>query len=85
MDLGIKGKTALVLGASQGLGRAIAERLAAEGCNLVLSSRRKEALDELGASLSREHGISTQSAPADLSDWPVIENFPSCRAESNSC
>ncbi|TPG50746.1 SDR family NAD(P)-dependent oxidoreductase [Rhodanobacter glycinis] len=36
MDLGITGKTALVCGASQGLGRACAEALAAEGINVVL-------------------------------------------------
>ena len=37
MDLGIQGRRALVLGASRGLGRGIAEVLAAEGCNLILS------------------------------------------------
>ena len=73
MDLGIKGKTAFILGASQGLGRAIAERLAAEGADLVLSSRRKEVLDELGASLSKKYGISTQSAPADLTDPASVD------------
>ena len=73
MDLGLKGKTALILGASQGLGRAIAERLAAEGADLVLSSRRKEVLDELGTSLSKKYGILTQSAPADLTDPASVE------------
>ena len=38
MDLGIKGKTALVCGSSSGLGRAIADALAAEGANLVINS-----------------------------------------------
>src|SRR5690242_13331880 len=44
-------RTALVTGASRGIGRATAELLAAEGCNVVLTSRRQEALDEVAASL----------------------------------
>jgi NAD(P)-dependent dehydrogenase (short-subunit alcohol dehydrogenase family) len=51
MRTGLDGKTALVTGASRGIGRAIAEHLAAEGCNVVLSSRRQEALDEVAASI----------------------------------
>ena len=53
MDLGIAGKTAIVTAASSGLGRAIAEALAAEGVNLVLFARReavlREAADEIAA------------------------------------
>ena len=49
MDL--KGKTALLTGATGGLGRAIAEALAARGATLILSSRKGPALDELAASL----------------------------------
>lgn len=46
MDLGLKGKTALVLGASSGLGRAIALSLAAEGARVAIAGRRAEKLAE---------------------------------------
>lgn len=56
MDLKIKGKRALVMGASQGLGRAIAEELVKEGVRVAICSRGKEALEkaakEMGAELA---------------------------------
>lgn len=47
MDLGLKGKVAMVSGASRGIGRAIALGLAAEGCSLSLCARGKEGLDQV--------------------------------------
>ena len=47
MRTGLQGKTALVTGASRGIGKATAVALAAEGANVVLSSRKQEALDEV--------------------------------------
>lgn len=49
MDLGIDGRTALVMGASQGLGRGIAHALAHEGVSVALASRSREALQEAAA------------------------------------
>lgn len=53
MDLGIKGKTALVLGASGGLGGAIAEALAAEGANVAIAGRNMEALQARAATIGK--------------------------------
>lgn len=75
MDLGITGKTALVLGASQGLGRAIATRLAEEGANLILASRSKDKLDALAAELSSTFGVNAVSAPVDLTDPASVDAF----------
>jgi 3-oxoacyl-[acyl-carrier protein] reductase len=75
MDLGIRGKTALILGASQGLGRAIAEKLAAEGANLLLTARSADKLEALAEQLANEHGIKATPLTLDLSDERAVENF----------
>lgn len=57
MDLGIRGKTALVTGASAGIGEAIALALAAEGANVAVAARRKERVDDV-ATRARAAGAS---------------------------
>jgi short-subunit dehydrogenase len=62
-----KGKWALVTGASAGIGKALAEELAAGGANLVLTARRRDRLDELSERLRAKFQIQSEIFPADLS------------------
>jgi NAD(P)-dependent dehydrogenase (short-subunit alcohol dehydrogenase family) len=73
MDLGLKGKNAVVTGGSRGLGWAIAEVLASEGMNVVLVARDKGALEANAASLQARFGVRAAFHAADLTDIPQIE------------
>jgi 3-oxoacyl-[acyl-carrier protein] reductase len=68
VDLGIEGRAALVGGASKGLGRAVAEALAAEGCRLALWSRGGDALRAAAADIRRDHGVEAFAIEADARD-----------------
>src|SRR6202007_2125509 len=66
MDLGIRGKTALVCAASKGLGKGCAASLAAEGVNLVITARGREALQATAAELRQRFGIKVTAVPGDI-------------------
>ena len=68
MDLKLAGKTALITGASKGIGGAAAEMLAAEGCHLVLVARTAGDLARAKESIARKANVSVETVPADLSD-----------------
>jgi 3-oxoacyl-[acyl-carrier protein] reductase len=65
MDLGIRGKRAVVGGATSGLGRASAEALAAEGCDLLIWARSAERLATTTAELRAAHGVEVAVVAAD--------------------
>ena len=54
MELGLKGKIALVTGSSRGIGRGVALALAAEGCDVMLTGRDEKALDEVAAAIRKQ-------------------------------
>ena len=66
MDLGLKNKVALVAASSQGLGRAVAEELAAEGAALVLCARDSRTLAETAASIAEKTNAHVLAVPADV-------------------
>jgi 3-oxoacyl-[acyl-carrier protein] reductase len=72
MDLGLKGKIALVAAASRGLGRAVAEELAAEGCALILCSRSEEAIKRTAHEIEQAKGVEVLAAACDVSHAPDV-------------
>ncbi len=73
MDLRLKGRTAVVTGASKGIGRAIAKGLAQEGVNLVLLARTKEAIEQAAADIGREQGVKTLAVQADVREMDQVK------------
>src|SRR5215471_4863040 len=67
MDLGLRGKVALVAAASRGLGRAIAFELAREGAHVVMCARTKDALDAACREIAESTGADVHSVVADVS------------------
>ena len=55
LETGLTGRTAVITGASRGIGKATAKALAEQGCNVVLASRKQEALDEVAAEIKAAH------------------------------
>ena len=67
MDLGIRGKTALVCAASKGLGKGCAMSLAREGVNLVITARGREALEATAEDLRRNFQVTVSTVAGDIS------------------
>lgn len=66
MDLGLRGKRALVVGGSRGLGLAVSEALASEGANLLLFARDPAALDESRTDLLKRYGVEVACFAGDI-------------------
>ena len=75
MDLQLKGKFALVTGGSEGIGRAIAQALAGEGCDVAICARRKDWLEKTAAEIARQSARKIVPIPADLTRAADAENF----------
>ncbi|HEX7595587.1 MAG TPA: SDR family oxidoreductase [Gemmatimonadaceae bacterium] len=73
MDLGLRGKVAVVSASSKGLGRAIAEELAAEGANLVVCARGEDALRQTADSIRKSSGVTVVEVAADVSEQSGID------------
>lgn len=67
MELNLRGRTALITGASRGIGRAIAESLAAEGVHLHLAARSPETLEKARSQLTERYDVPVEIHPGDLS------------------
>ena len=70
MDLGLKGRKAIVCAASKGLGRACAISLAREGVDLVITARTADALETTAAEIRKATGVNVTAVPGDISTNP---------------
>jgi 3-oxoacyl-[acyl-carrier protein] reductase len=85
MEMGLRGKRALVAGASAGIGRAIAAGLAREGCRVALLARRAAAVEEAARAIQRESGTEAVAVVADLTRRPdVARSVEAVRARFGS-
>lgn len=75
MDLGIRNRVAVVTAASRGMGRAIANALAAEGCNLAICSRDAAAISATAQAIRDAHGVSVFERSVDVTDIAALEAF----------
>src|SRR6202163_3268805 len=75
MDLKLKGKTALVTGGSEGIGRGIARLLAKEGVDVAICARRKEPLEAAAKEIAKETGRKIVAIAADLRKDADAKNF----------
>lgn len=82
MDLQLKGKTALVTGGSEGIGRAIAETLAREGVDVAICARRKEPLEAAAKAIAAATGRKIVAIPTDLTKDADAKTFVQKAAEA---
>jgi NAD(P)-dependent dehydrogenase (short-subunit alcohol dehydrogenase family) len=75
MDLELAGRTALITGASKGIGFAVARRLAQEGCHLHLASRTAADLESARERIGKEFKVHIACHPCDLGDDAAVERL----------
>jgi NAD(P)-dependent dehydrogenase (short-subunit alcohol dehydrogenase family) len=75
MDLGLRGKKAVISGASKGIGRAVAEALAEEGCDVTLVSRTAADLEAARTAIAAKHNVGVRVFALDLSDSRNVDKL----------
>jgi 3-hydroxy acid dehydrogenase/malonic semialdehyde reductase len=75
MSLSLKGKTAIITGASSGIGRAIALQFAELGLHLILTARRDQLLGELSQEIKKKHKVQVSTYAFDVSNRTECEHF----------
>ena len=75
MELNLTGKKVLVTGASQGIGQALAESFAREGCDLTVVARSGERLQALASDLLKRYGVSTRVITLDMTEPGAIKQL----------
>jgi NAD(P)-dependent dehydrogenase (short-subunit alcohol dehydrogenase family) len=82
MELGLIGRTAVISGGSKGIGKAIAKGLAAEGVNVVLLARGKDALDQAVEEIKNENKVQVLAIPTDVTDMETVKTAAATTAET---
>jgi len=77
------GRTAMVAGASEGIGAAFAFALAKEGMDLILIARRPENLNKVAGEIEREFGVKTICIPCDLAEENVLQRIENSIGETD--
>ena len=75
MELGLKGKVAIVAASSQGIGRAAAEAFAAEGCKVAMCARNERTLALAAESIRQKHGAEVLDRALDVTDADAVRQF----------
>ena len=81
MELGLQGRTAVIVGGTMGMGKAAAIGLAAEGVNLALLARGQESLHKAASEITGEYGVDVQVVPTNMREAKSINTAAEAVAE----
>lgn len=81
MDLGLKGKTAVITGATRGIGRSIADLFADEGANVAICARKADEVEATVAALKAK-GVKAFGQVVDIADGPALKAFITAAGEA---
>src|SRR5207249_11228599 len=75
MDLGLKGRVAIVAASSQGIGRATAEAFAAEGCRVAMCARNRTILEQAADKIRGQYHTEVLAEALDVTDADAVHRF----------